>query len=132
MSPERFSHYKTGFDVLDIAHLNIFYKTEETINYLKSKDRSSAKISIDELKQVVVTHCATEYRFMVLVKYDYIEYHNQQHKEIIEAANNLTRMLDNTYHCSYFFVTSFEELFLNHVDYEDLKFVNWAKENGHT
>jgi hemerythrin-like metal-binding protein len=130
MSPERFVHYITGFHQMDAEHLQLFTTLDNLIVCLKEADKLAAEKLVTELKLMMYRHCKTERELMVAHDYPYIEYHCEQHGQIIKNLNTLAASLHKSPYFSHNFITDFEEKFLSHLDHEDMKFANWVKENG--
>lgn len=129
MTPERFVHYRVGVDCIDQDHFFMLKEMDTVISLTKSGEIKKAKEKFVKTLEFIKEHFTKEENFLESINYRYLESHKQDHKRILSVVSNIAENMETHSRLLDRYVSTFEDIFIAHIDRQDMQYSQYISEN---
>lgn len=130
MTPERFVHYKVGVDCIDNEHYKMLTEMTDVVSTAKSGDVKLAKEKLEASFNSISEHFEREEKFMKAINYKFIDSHIESHRYILIKIREIINHLSEHGKMINDYARIFEDIFVGHIDYLDMQYADYIKENN--
>lgn len=124
MNEDRFRHYRTGIEHQDQQHWKLLSELSSLVQCLSDKEDDSME-RLDKLVTHLDRHFIDESDHMRAIGYPYIDHHTSDHNKMVRRIREAVNQ-PSTYFAS-MRAHDLEEMFLEHITYYDMQYVDWEK-----
>jgi hemerythrin len=129
MNRDSFVHYKTGIEEIDSHHWELIEEMNLISSFIRTRNYNEATNLVTVLIENVKKHFKEEEKFMESFNYPYIEYHKQQHNQILSDLLKIENMLKNVHVLTWDVTRSLHDAIVDHIDKCDLQYVDFYKKS---
>jgi hemerythrin len=130
ISQERFVHYISHLGFIDQEHKQIVDLATRIDNDCKRNDNLNLYLDLNLLRELIKLHFSTEEGLMEDTNYPYIEAHRMSHRVMGQEFEKRVSVIIGS-NVSFGSMSSFEDMFLSHIESYDFQMVEYALSKGY-
>lgn len=128
MSEQRFVHYRVGNTNHDQQHWDLLKQMDAMIEAIRHR-RSCAELLAVILSMLEI-HFRHENEYMLSIDYPYRLAHMTDHERMVRKLAALVDESARSTFGSVVSVQKLEDMFLDHITYHDMQYVEWFKKKA--